>query len=138
MTKKHTTRIPAVELAGWTARLADERHCTDIVVLDLRQISPVTDYFVIATGTSDVQMRAVADELAKDAAKLGHKPFRIAGRETGKWILLDFVDVVVHLFDDEHRRYYDLELMWGDAPRVDWKGTAPPAPRAAGEKRDER
>ena len=133
MTKKRTTRIPAAELAGWVARLVDERHCSDIVVLDLREISPVTDYFVIATGTSNVQMRAVADELTAEAKDLGHRPFSVAGRETGKWVLLDFVDVVVHLFDEEHRQYYDLELMWGDAPRLPWKQAAQGGSEATGE-----
>ncbi|HET6428381.1 MAG TPA: ribosome silencing factor [Phycisphaerae bacterium] len=138
MVKKPTTRIPAVELAAIAARLAEERHCTDIVVLDLRRISPVTDYFVIATGTSNVQMRAIADELIEQAGKLGHRPFGVAGRETGMWVLLDFVDVVVHLFDEEHRQYYDLELMWGDAPRVPWERAAGGGPEATGERQNER
>ena len=119
--KKKTTRCSARQLAVGAARLAHDRHCTDILVLDLRGISPVTDYFVIATGTSDVQMRAVADETAEWAGERGHRPLDVAGRDSARWILLDFVDVVVHLFDDETRRYYELELMWGDAPRVDWQ-----------------
>jgi len=110
------------KLAVAAARTADDRHCEDIVVLDLRGVSPVTDYFVICTGTSDLQMRAVAEEIADAAAEEGHSLFNTGLTGSAKWILLDFVDVVVHMFDDEHRRYYDLELMWGDAPHVRWRG----------------
>jgi len=108
-------------LAVRAARIARDRHATDIAVLDLRGISPVTDYFVIFTGTSDRQMRSVADEIVDAAAAGGHRLFGSAGMEAGGWILLDFVDLVVHIFDESHRRYYDLELIWGDAPRVPWR-----------------
>ena len=102
------------------AKLADGRHCTDIAVLDLQGTSPATDYFVIATGTSDRQMRTVADEISDAAKERGFRRFGRAGYDQGRWILLDFVDVVVHLFDSEYRDYYDLELLWGDAERIDY------------------
>ncbi|MDY7010801.1 MAG: ribosome silencing factor [Planctomycetota bacterium] len=121
MVKKRVRKITARQLAVQSARIAHDRHGENIVVLDLRGISPVADYFVIFTGTSDRQMSAVADEIADAAAKAGHKPFHVAGRESGQWLLLDFFDVVVHIFDEVHRRYYDLELIWGDAPRIRWK-----------------
>ena len=100
------------------ARLAAERHCSDIVVLDLRGKSPATDFFVIATGTSDRQMRTVADEISAAGRESGVERFGRAGYEQAKWILLDFVDVVIHIFDAEYRDYYDLELLWGDAKRL--------------------
>ena len=100
------------------AKLANERHCTDIVVLDLRDISPATDYFLIATGTSDRQMRSVADEICQAARERGQQRFGRAGYEQARWILLDFIDVVIHIFDAEYRDYYDLELLWGDAKRL--------------------
>ena len=90
-------------------------------MLDLRGISPVTDYFVIATGTSDRQMRSVADHVARHGKSIGQKGWHVAGADSAEWIVMDFVDVVVHLFDETHRRYYDLELIWGEAPRVDWR-----------------
>ena len=102
------------------ARVADSRHCSDIVILDLTGKSPATDYFVIATGTSDRQMRTVADEICEAAREQGMQRFGRAGYEQARWILLDFVDVVVHLFDGEYRNYYDLELLWGDAQRIDY------------------
>ena len=121
MVKTTVKKITPRQLAIMIARLAHSRHSEDIVILDLREISDVTDYFVIFTGTSDRQMVSVADEIIEEAAKVGHCLFNIAGRETGKWILLDFINVVVHIFDEFHRDYYDLELIWGDAPRVKWQ-----------------
>lgn len=100
------------------AEVAAGRHCKDIVVLDLRGKSPATDYFVIATGTSDRQMRTVADEISETAKKQGLQRFGRAGYEQARWILLDFVDVVIHIFDKQYREYYDLELLWGDAKRL--------------------
>ena len=100
------------------AKVAAGRRCSDIVVLDLRGRSPATDYFVIATGTSDRQMRTVVDEICEAAKKQGLQRFGLAGYEQARWILLDFVDVVIHIFDSEYREYYDLELLWGDAERL--------------------
>jgi ribosome-associated protein len=101
-----------------SAKVAAGRHCSDITVLDLRGKSPATDYFVIATGTSDRQMRTVADEICEAAREQGLQRFGRAGYEQARWILLDFVDVVIHIFDSEYRNYYDLELLWGDADRL--------------------
>jgi ribosome-associated protein len=108
----------AKEFAQAAARIAQERHCTDIVVLDLRGMSPATDYFVIATGTSERQRRTVADEVSQLARERKMYRFGRAGYEQGRWILVDFVDVVIHLFDPEYREFYDLELLWGDAEKV--------------------
>ena len=110
----------AKEFAQAAARIARERHCTDIVVLDLRGLSPATDYFVIATGTSERQMRTVADEISEAGREQGISRFGRAGYEQGRWILVDYVDVVVHLFDPEYREFYDLELLWGDAEKIDY------------------
>jgi len=108
----------AKQYALAAGRLAVERHCRDVVVLDLRGISPATDFFVIATGTSDRQMRTVADELCELARQHGLERIGRAGYEQARWILLDFIDVVVHIFDEQYRTYYDLELLWGDAERL--------------------
>lgn len=121
MPRKAKEKDPARELAVAAARIAQHDNCEDIVVLDLRSVSPVTDYFVIATGTSDRQMRSVADDIANHGRKIGQKCWKMAGEDTAEWLLMDFFDVVVHLFDEDHRSYYDLELMWGEAPRVDWQ-----------------
>jgi len=116
LAKKKIVKAKAFALAA--ANIAASRHCSDIVVLDLKGKSPATDYFVIVTGTSDRQMRTVADEISQEARDLGMERFGRAGYEQARWILLDFVDVVIHIFDSEYREYYDLELLWGDAKRL--------------------
>ena len=116
MAKKANSEARAFALAA--AEVAAGRHCTDIVVLDLKGKSPATDYFVIVTGTSDRQMRTVADEICQAAREQGLERFGRAGYDQARWILLDFVDVVIHIFDSEYRDYYDLELLWGDAERL--------------------
>jgi ribosome-associated protein len=116
LAKKQDTKARAFALAA--AKVAADRRCSDIIVLDLKGKSPATDYFVIATGTSDRQRRTVADEICEAAREKDLQRFGRAGYEQGRWILLDFVDVVIHIFDDEYRNYYDLELLWGDAERL--------------------
>lgn len=119
MTKKTPkTRSDDKKLALDAARIARDRNCTDITILDLTGISPATNYYVIATGTSDRQARTVADEISVEAKKQGHTRFGIAGYDRGQWILLDYVSVVIHIFDNEHRDYYNLEMLWGDAKEL--------------------
>jgi ribosome-associated protein len=112
-----TSRRLAVRLA----RACAENRCRDVVILDLRNLSPVTDFFVLATGTSARQMGAVVQRAIEAAAALGDRPFGVEGETSGWWALLDFVDVVMHVFADEARRYYDLGLLWGDAKRINWQ-----------------
>ena len=106
------------ELALTAARIARDRNCSNITVLDLTGISPATNYYVIATGTSDRQSRTVADEVSVEAKQQGHQRFGIAGYDKGQWVLLDFVGVVVHIFDQQHRDYYNLDMLWGDAKKL--------------------
>ncbi len=103
------------DFAFAAAKLAKELNCTDITLLDLTGKSPATNYFLIATSTSDRQGRTVADEICTEAKKFGLQRFGRAGYEQGRWILVDFVNVVVHIFDEEYRQYYNLEMLWGDA-----------------------
>ncbi|MHC5088839.1 MAG: ribosome silencing factor [Planctomycetota bacterium] len=116
--KTKKTRTEDKQLALDAAHIAGERNCTDITVIDLTGISPATNYFVIATGTSARQARTVADEISVEAKKQGHQRFGIAGYDKGEWILLDFVSVVVHIFDEQCRDYYNLEMLWGDAKEL--------------------
>lgn len=102
------------------ARLVTDLHCEDVVIFDVRGLTDMTDYIMIASGTSDRQIKSVADDLEDlaETAGLGRM-----GRELdapSKWLVLDFIDVVVHLFDPETRAHYDLEMLWGDAERVHW------------------
>jgi len=123
LTKRRTKKDAARSLAIEAARIAEDNRAEDVTVLDLRGVSPVTDYFVICTGSSSRQMRTVAEEIAKYGESVGQRVWHTAGLESAEWIVLDFVDVVVHVFDEAHRKYYDLELIWGATPRLRWRRT---------------
>ncbi len=112
MDKKALDEARAFSLAA--AQLALERHCMYVVVIDLKGHSPLTDFFVVATGTSDRQMRSVCDEISAKGREMDFNRFGRAGYEQARWILLDFVSVIVHIFDDESREFYDLETLWAD------------------------
>jgi len=101
------------------AEFALELKAQDVVILDLRGISTATDYFVIAGGTSDVQVKAIANHIVNDLKKEGVRPQHVEGLRGGRWILVDYVDFVVHVFHPQARSFYQLETLWGDAPRWD-------------------
>jgi len=113
--------IESRNLAKQMALLAHDRHCTDVVIYELIGKSPVAKHFVIATGTSDQQIKSLGMEMIKEAKESETEIFTRAGMQQGKWIVIDLIDVVIHLFDGEYRNFYDLELMWGDAPQVKWE-----------------
>lgn len=103
------------------ARLLADRHCTDVLVLDVHGLSQVSDFVIIGTGTSDRQMKSLADELGDLAVEHGEQVFR-TNRDTGvTWVVIDFIDVVAHLFEPNQRAYYDLEQLWSDAPHIPWE-----------------
>lgn len=85
-------------------------------------MSPVCDYLVLASGTSKRQMHTVADDLVELGEEQDSRPYNVSGKDSDQWVLVDFVDVVVHIFNDESRRFYDLDNLWGDAPKVEWEG----------------
>ena len=98
------------------ARAAQEKKAEGVVVLDLRGVSGYTDFLVIGTGTSDRQLEAIADGVEKELTAQGHRVIGSEGQRGGRWVLLDFGDVVVHVFHPEERAHYDLEGLWSDAP----------------------
>jgi ribosome-associated protein len=104
------------------AQAAAAKQGDDIVILDVRELIVITDYFVIASGSSDRQVRTLVEEIEKSIRdRLDRKPVRREGEDGLQWVLLDFVDVVVHVFAEEQREYYDLERLWRDAPRLEWE-----------------
>ena len=107
------------KLALLCRELADNKKAEDIVILDVREVSSVTDYFVIASGTSEPHLRAIVDEIT-DKLKQDHdvRPKAIDGTLHTAWIVLDYFDVIVHVMRTDVRNRYDLETLWGDAPRV--------------------
>lgn len=109
----------AHHLALTAARVVEETRGSDIVVLDLRKLTDVFDYFVIASGASRRQMHAMADEVKHTVRReLADEPRGVQGYDDSHWIVMDYGDVVVHLFDAESRAYWDLENLWADAHRV--------------------
>ena len=110
------------QLAFAAARAADDNRGQNVVVLDMREQTAIFDYFVIATGTSGRQLRAMGDAIDDVLQKeLGGRRYGTEGYQDSHWILLDYGSVVVHLFDDQRRDYYRLEDLWAGAKRVDWK-----------------
>jgi ribosome-associated protein len=108
------------EVALACAEVADEKKAEDIVILEVRDFLVITSYFVLATGETRKQLQAIADAIHQRLRPLGVRRFGTEGFEEGKWILLDYGDVIVQLFDRETRKYYNLEMIWGDAPRLAW------------------
>jgi len=107
--------IPKTE-AKKVAQLALTKKAYDVLIMDLRKLTTITDYFVVCTADSDTQVKAVADAISEGMAKLGDRPWHEEGYTNRSWILLDFVDVVVHVFHKDVRKFYNLERLWGDAP----------------------
>lgn len=111
------------------AREAADRRGQDVVVLDLRGLTSATDYFVIASGESDVQVKAIAARIEERLEKEKVRPWHVEGLRNARWILLDYVDFVVHVFHKAARRYYELERLWADAPAASFppRSADPPA-----------
>lgn len=112
---------PSRDTAAAAARAAASKQAHDIVVLDVSKLIVITDHFVICTATSSRQIRTVVEEIERALREQLHvKPARREGEGDAGWWLLDYIDVVVHVFGPEERAYYDLERLWRDAPRVGW------------------
>lgn len=117
---------------GRAVELAQERKAGDVMVLDLRGLLSATDFFVIASGRSDIQVRAIGEHIVGELKGEGVGLSHVEGMERGRWVLLDYGDFVVHVFHPEARTFYQLERLWGDAPRMDFgDGEAAPEEGAA-------
>ncbi len=110
--------MTSLETAKNIVKILDNKKAIDISLITTQELTIVSDYFIIASGTSSTHVRALADEVDEEMKKLGVEPDHIEGRATG-WILLDYGCVLVHVFDPQSRDYYNLERLWGDAARVD-------------------
>jgi ribosome-associated protein len=102
------------------ARAASEKKAVDVRILEVRNLIVITDYFVVCSGATERQVRTIVDEIEKTMTKLGMKAIRREGEREGRWVLLDFGDVVAHVFAAEERTYYELERLWKDAPEIAW------------------
>lgn len=118
----HSKQERSLQLALAAAQSAHENNAQNILVLDLRDLTCIFDYFVIASGTSRRQLHAISDDIDDRLEKsLGDKRMGIEGYDGSSWILLDYGTIVVHLFDAETRDYYAIEKLWGEAKQIDWQ-----------------
>jgi ribosome-associated protein len=113
--------LPSLERAALCARVAAENKARDVLVLDMRGVTPLYDFFVLATGASRRQIHTIAEETDAALRDAGDLRLAIEGYEASRWVVQDYGDVVVHIFDEAAREYYALEELWADAPRVDWE-----------------
>jgi ribosome-associated protein len=118
-------RLPAATIlepedaVNTAAHAASEKKATDLVLLDLRKIASFTEFFLICTGASTRQVQAISNAIEETLRKDGKRPLHIEGYSSAEWILLDYGDFIVHIFSPASRRFYDLERLWRDAPRVE-------------------
>jgi len=115
--RRDPKRAEMPEVVRRAAELARELKALDVVGLDLRGISSATDFFLLASGRSDVQVRAIAEHVVEELRKEGVRPAHTEGLQGGRWVLVDYIDFVVHVFHPHARDFYQLESLWGDAPR---------------------
>jgi ribosome-associated protein len=113
--------LPSLDRAVLCARVADENKAREIAVLDMRGLTPLYDYLVIATGTSRRLVHTVTEEIDAALREHGDRRLSIAGYESSTWVVQDYGDLMVHVFNPAMREYYGLEELWADAPRVDWE-----------------
>jgi len=106
--------------------LCQDRHARDPLVLDLRGLSDATDFFLIASGDSDVHVRAISENIMRGLSEEGVKPTGVEGERAARWVLLDYIDIVVHVFHPAVREFYQLERLWGDAPLLLLEDEPPP------------
>ncbi|HXT18420.1 MAG TPA: ribosome silencing factor [Gemmatimonadaceae bacterium] len=116
MTSTPTTN--SLALAQRAAQIAIDNKAQDVVLLDLRGVTDMTDFFIIASGTSDTATRSIGEHVLEEMKKEGSPAHHIEGLEKGRWVLLDFVDFVVHVFHPTLRNFYQLERLWADAEQI--------------------
>ncbi len=111
----------ALEHARLAAKIATDNRGKEVLLLDMRELTPIVDYFVIVSTVSRRQAQSAASEIDAEMKKVNEKKLGMEGYEEGRWVLIDYGDFVVHVLAEDARSYYALEDLWGDAPRIDWK-----------------
>lgn len=133
-----STNVDIAQVEEWArtaARAADEKLGQDPVILWVAQLLNITDAFVVVSGRSERQVKAIADEVERQLkADGGPSPKRVEGLSEARWVLMDYGDFVVHVFLDEVREFYDLERLWADAPRLEWSSSSSDSAQAAGDR----
>ena len=107
------------ELARMAGEALEDKKALDVKIIDIEQVSTLADYFIIASGTNRNQVQAMADNVEEVLGRAGYEPKQIEGYQTGNWILMDYRDIVIHVFDEENRLFYDLERIWRDGSVIE-------------------
>ena len=110
--------MTSIEMVQTIAKLLSGKKAEEIAALEIRDLTTIGDYFVIASGTSNAQVKALSDAVEEGLSKLGLEPRRIEGYQSAMWVVLDYYEVIVHIFLADTRKFYSLERLWADAPRV--------------------
>jgi ribosome-associated protein len=108
-------------LALLAAEVCDEKKAKDIIVLDVRKITTISDYFIVCSTSNERQARAIAEGMRMRMKELGRREMGVEGLEDARWVLQDFGDIVLHIFHESQREFYDIEGLWADAKQVRWK-----------------
>mgnify|MGYP001121311150 CR=1 FL=1 len=111
-----------LEMVRLACKALDEKKALDIKVIDIHEVSVIADYFVIASGSNLNQVQAMVDNVQEELFKAGYEMKQMEGYREGNWILLDFGDIIIHIFDKENRLFYDLERIWSDGRKIDLTG----------------
>lgn len=106
------------ELAVQAAGAAEDKKADDIQILDVRELTVIADYFLICSGKSITQVKAIARGIDEELSNKGINPKKIAGMQEGRWVLIDYADLIIHIFHEEERKYYELERLWADAEKI--------------------
>jgi ribosome-associated protein len=112
------------QLALLAAETCDEKKAKDIAVLDVRKITSISDYFIVCSTSNERQARAIAESMRMKMKEMGRREMGVEGMEDGRWVLQDFGDIVLHIFHETQREFYDIEGLWADAKKVRWKKTS--------------
>ncbi len=106
------------EVALKAAGAAEDKKASDVQILDVRELTVIADYFLICSGSSDTQVKAIARAVEDSLSEEGLHPQKVAGKQEARWILMDYADVIIHIFHDEERKFYELERLWADAEKI--------------------
>lgn len=109
----------AEQMASIVVKAIDDKLGKDIKVIDISQVSVLADYFIIASGSNKNQVQAIVDNIEDDLLKAGYHPKQVEGYQSANWILLDYADIIIHIFDEENRLFYDIERIWRDGKDLD-------------------
>ena len=110
------------ELVKEIVKILDSKKAADITAIEIKDLSTIGDYFVVASGNSHTQVRALAEEVDEKLSAMGVEPKKVEGYQTCLWVLMDYYDVIVHIFNKETREFYSIERLWSDAPKMDLSG----------------